>query len=476
MTAPRVCSACRTTRLSRFNAGTVCAPCQKAARDLGSVVPTWLWDSVPMRLALARLDPGSVLAIFRAVSGLSQQDVADMMGWSQSTVSLIEKGQRDTLFDLRELLRFADMVEMPREALAPVLAGQPDASLDGDALEEPGDDVDDDVNRRDFAGLAAGLVAAAVVPEPATSSRVTLAHVRYLQACADSLNGRDQAVGGAALLRQALRQRRRARRMLDEADYTEAVGRELLLATGNLTVCAGWLAFDAANIPLARQLFSEALLLAGSAGDVILSAHVLEKSSMLSSYIARSANASGRAREGLRLADQAADAARHAPMPRLHTLIALRRANAASLMGDHSTFRSAINRARRELDHGVGKDDPAWIRFVDESEITGQEAMGYMNLGAPDKAALLHSESLERACLPPRNRACASAQLAAARAGSGDAAGAVAEGNAVLPALAEGVASLRTLNELRPVRAAAHSIGAEDFCTRFDAVEKGLNT
>ena len=61
-----------------------------------------------MRRALARVDPGAALALFRTVSGLSQQDVADLMGWSQSTVSLIEKGQRETLFDIRELLRFAD--------------------------------------------------------------------------------------------------------------------------------------------------------------------------------------------------------------------------------------------------------------------------------------------------------------------------------------------------------------------------------
>src|SRR5258708_2324728 len=112
MTDPRVCAVCRTTRLSRFNPGNVCASCTQAARDLNGVSPAWLWDSQPMRRALARLDPGAALAIFRAACGLSQQDVADIVGWSQSAVSLIEKGKRETLFDLRELLRFADMVEM----------------------------------------------------------------------------------------------------------------------------------------------------------------------------------------------------------------------------------------------------------------------------------------------------------------------------------------------------------------------------
>lgn|SRR5215471_6861306 len=76
----------------RFNPGSVCASCISAARDLHSMSPVWLWDSQPMRQALARLDPGAALAIFRAASGLSQQEVAQIMGWSQSTVSLIEKG------------------------------------------------------------------------------------------------------------------------------------------------------------------------------------------------------------------------------------------------------------------------------------------------------------------------------------------------------------------------------------------------
>jgi len=36
------------------------------------------------------------------------------------------------------------------------------------------------------------------------------------------------------------------------------------------------------------------------------------------------------------------------PIPRLHALIVLRHAGAASLLGDKAAFRSAITRARRE--------------------------------------------------------------------------------------------------------------------------------
>ena len=89
----------------------------------------WLWDSPPMRDALARVDLAAVMAVFRAASGLSQHQLADIVGWSQSSLSLFESGRRETLYDVRVLLRFADAVDMPREALLPLVFGRADAAL-----------------------------------------------------------------------------------------------------------------------------------------------------------------------------------------------------------------------------------------------------------------------------------------------------------------------------------------------------------
>jgi len=222
-------------------------------------------------------------------------------------------------------------------------------------------------------------------------------------------------------------------------------------------------------------MYSNALSLAGSVGDPVLSAHVLELSSMLSSHVARAGGSRGLAREGLRLADQAGEAARHEPMPRLHALISLRRANAVSLLGDGASFQSAIAHARRQLD-SADTEDPGWIRFVDESEIATQEAVGYQNLGDPATAAVLHQRGLDYPGQSRRNRACGHAQFAAALAEAGDASGAVSEGIEVLPALSAGVTSIRTLNYLRRVRTVAERSGAEEFCTRFDAIARQLST
>jgi hypothetical protein len=50
----------------------------------------------------------------------------------------------------------------------------------------------------------------------------------------DSLYARDQAVGGAALLRQALMHWQYARRMLGESSYTEPIERQLLASVRTL--------------------------------------------------------------------------------------------------------------------------------------------------------------------------------------------------------------------------------------------------
>ncbi len=322
MTQARLCPACKKTRLSRYNHDPLCAPSMRASQVAPQltepVTLAWLWDSLLMREALARVDLAALVAVFRAAAGLSQHELADIIGWSQSSLSLFESGQRNTLYDIRELLRFTDAVDMPREALLPLVMGHARAALpsagladvplaEGDGLEESCVELD----RRGFAAMMTGAAAAAMLPELAVPTKVTASHVRYLKTCDDNLRSRDQVTGGGALVNQAIRQWQRARRMLDESDYTEQVGRELLGVTGNLAVTASWLAFDAANIPLARRMEAEAVGLAGSAGDSGLIAHVLQTSAQISSHLAGSKGGKGHARQALRLADQAASAATH---------------------------------------------------------------------------------------------------------------------------------------------------------------------
>lgn len=222
-TGRRICVACRVAVLSRYNSDPVCAGCARAARAATGAVPAWVWDSAPLRAALARLDLAAFAVLARKASRLSLGRLGALVagGRSAALMSMIEHGQRDTLYDIRKLLVFTDALGMPRVALAPLILGDPDGTLDGDDVAALWGVDTMDLSRRGFTALTGGLGMAAVLPVP---ERVDLAHVRYLQQALVRLRDQDDVVGGGGVLPQCLRLFARARRMLDESDYSAAVG------------------------------------------------------------------------------------------------------------------------------------------------------------------------------------------------------------------------------------------------------------
>jgi transcriptional regulator with XRE-family HTH domain len=442
----------------------------KAAREMPSQ-PTWLFDSPLLRRVLAEVNLPAVPAIVRAACGVSQRDIAAMADWSQPTLSYYERGVRDGMYDIRTALQFADAVGMPRAALLPLVFADADAGLaagagDGTSMEL--------LSRRGLGGLAAVASLSTALPAMTAPRRVSGSHIRYWHACADTLYARDRSVGGTVLLPLAIQQWRRARLAARDPGRGEMAG-QLLAAAGELALCTGWIAMDGGQLPLARPLYEEARELVGGSGDTMLGVHVLTNQSMLYAELARTGPSREPARQALRLAFQAQDEGRYLPVPRLHALIALRHASAASLLGDKAPFQAAITQARRELDRGPhDKKPPEWLRFVDDAEITGVEARGWLNLGDYDKSALLYRQVLASA-LSPRNRASYGAGLAGALLKQGARRDAVTVAMDVLSALEGGVTSMRCLSRLRLVRqAAANVTGAEEFCARFDAIERVL--
>jgi transcriptional regulator with XRE-family HTH domain len=479
MARDQICPSCRLTPLSRYSSDLLCAACLRASRGAGAAMPGWLWDSEPMRRALARLDVGAVVSILRAASGLSQLELANLVeGWSQSTVSLIERRLRGNLYDVRELLRFADAVGMPRQALLPLILGDRDAILDEDSGLECAGGLE--VDRRSFNTMAVGLTVGVALPSIPVPARVDVAHVRYLRACLEQIRGRYQNAGGGAALEEALRQFARARAMLDESDYTDSVGRQLHVVTAELGEAAGWAAYDRNDQKLARQLYGEAELLAGSAGDAVVAVHVYTNLAQQSTYLARVTGRRGIARESLRFANRAADLARHEPSPRLHALIGIRQALAHAELGDELAFRSQITTARRELERGRHAADPAWAMFVSDSEITGYEALGYEAISRVQQANNGLATALYRTVLDDPNRSACDqayyrARLADALLNEGDVDQAIVEGATLLPSMTGGqMTSARSLAELRPLRTAAGRTSAEEFCARFDAAVRTL--
>ena len=256
--------------------------------------------------------------------------------------------------------------------------------------------------------------------------------------------------------------------MLDDGIYTSAVGLDLQAITAELASCAGFIAYDAADQAAARHLFTEAALLAGSTGDPLLIAHSLALLAMQCNSLATVTGRKGLAREALRYLDQASQVARHEPSPKVHTIIAMRRAAASALTGDETAARAGIVAARREMDRGEHPSDPHWAGFVTPTEVTAHEALSWMHLGQHAKAAGALRAVLSDDRLPARNRTFYQARLAGVLSAAGDVDEAVNEGVAVLPALEGPVRSARTVNLLKPVRQSARQ--DSEFAVRFDAI------
>jgi DNA-binding XRE family transcriptional regulator len=458
------CPACRTGMLAR-RGDPLCPACAEAAREMAPR-PLWMFDSPLLREALAQVNLAAVPAIVRAACGLSQRDLAAIVGWNPATLSYYERGHRDGMFDIRTVLHFADAIGMPRKALLPLVFA--DGAVG--QMADGGHEMSVELSRAGPGSLVAAASPPVSVPQAAIGS-----HARYWQACTDALYIRDRAAGGTTLLPSALQQWQRAAPAVQGAD-AGGPHPQLLAAAGELALCAGWIALDAERPALARPLYEKARELAVSAGDVMLAVQALASQSMLHAETARAGPGREPARQALRLAYQAADEGRYIPMPPLHALIALRHAGAASLLGDKAAFQAAIGQARRELDRRGSRDGdpPQRLRFISETEITATEAAGYLNLGEAARSAMLYRQALARE-LSPRNRASCGAGLADALLRQGARQEAVATATDVLLALEGAVTSMRCLRRLRLIRkAAGTTAGAQEFRERFDAAEQAL--
>jgi transcriptional regulator with XRE-family HTH domain len=331
-----------------------------------------------------------------------------------------------------------------------------------------GEDSDDPLKRREFGITALGMLAAGLLPPPGrVPTSVSAEHVRRLREAAAGLWVQDWQVGSAVLL-DAVGAYATARAMLDDSRYSSTTGNDLLAVTAELAACAGFIAFDAAEQATARVLLTEAALLATSAGDQVLIAHAYSLLALQSSSLAATGRQVPLAREALRFLGQGADAARHVPSPRVHAVIAMRRATACALLGEEQDVRTFIAAAHRELDAGGHPSDPHWAAFVTPAEVTAHEAMAYLSLGQPARAVGVFRAVLADKALPRRNRVYYQARLAGALNAVGDHSQSLSEGLQALPGLEGPVKSPRTLLWLRPVRQGVSR--DSEFAGRFDAV------
>ena len=194
----------------------------------------------------------------------------------------------------------------------------------------------------------------------------------------------DDRYGGAAIEAVARRRLARLIRQMNRASLSPAVETRVQSMIGTLSTCCAWLAFDSGDHRRARALDSDALCAAHLANDKELQVEVLASMSMQ----ARRNNKPG---EAINLAESALSIG--GSDPRVKALLSMRVASASAKRKDTGGFNEARRNAWKHLERTRKVDRSAWVRFVDERELSGLEAMALMALGRNAEAADLLREA-----------------------------------------------------------------------------------
>ncbi|WP_327115412.1 helix-turn-helix domain-containing protein [Nocardia sp. NBC_01730] len=366
---------------------------------------------------------GEVIRRVRKSIGMTQTELGALIKFSQPAVSGLERGGPAS-HDVRVLRLVARALGVPLAILV---------------VES---DQEADVDRRNFfrAGALGGVGAAAMMAanapaqgESISSVKVGASDVAAINESVNQIHELDLVVGGDRLCRVAANQVRYVEQLLDNATYSEAVGRALTSACAEMMTATGWVHLDAGHLDDARRYYADAANAANVAGDGVAAAHALGNASHL--MLRRPENPAGHP-----LAVQYAQAASRAALrdggPKLRALTAIREAEAQGARGDKAAATAAISRAHRAYE-SIRGHDPDWV-YVPEAELSGVTGKAQMWLGEYGAAAVHLQAAIDGSSAWPRE--CASWQVSLAHnfVNSGD----IARGCALLADNFDAISSL----------------------------------
>jgi transcriptional regulator with XRE-family HTH domain len=309
--------------------------------------------------AVAAGETGALIRLMRQALGWTQQDLADRSGYSQATLSRLERGISRAAQDTVILTDIANALGIPPAVLG--LVGQSDHAP-----------ILDNVERRNFLGGAAGLAVTVLLPQAvATPGRIDATHTAQCWTALRRLEELDALYGGASLYQVAEGTARRLEDALRQGSYLPSVGHELQRVTAAAMEQTGWLAYDAGWQQKARHWWLETCHFADL--NDVPEARVTTLASM--ALQARSSNTPGGGREAVDLAQAARAAAGDQASPILLSLLAAREAVGHACSGDRSAATAAVAESRRWLDHGRRGDEPFWLDFWGPADLAAHERM-----------------------------------------------------------------------------------------------------
>jgi hypothetical protein len=150
-----------------------------------------------------------------------------------------------------------------------------------------------------------------------------------------------------------------------DVSYSEKVGTALFGAAAEVSQLLAWTAYDTGNHRLAHRYLSSTLRLTQVIDDRMFGARILGNLSHQANYLGNHAQA-------IQLARAAVEGAKGRATPRAMSNYWAMEARALSNAGEKAGAARAMNEAVRHFEQADSADDPAWLSYFDEAELTGE--------------------------------------------------------------------------------------------------------
>ncbi|MFE4972492.1 helix-turn-helix domain-containing protein [Kitasatospora sp. NPDC056651] len=224
---------------------------------------------------------------------------------------------------------------------------------------------------------------------PGRGRRVDHKTAEGLAARVHGLRLADDVLTGGDLIKPAMRELSKAVKLYQDTSHTEEVGRELLVAIGELGQIAGWIASDAGKHPEAERAYRLGLSAAREAEEHTLAGN-------LAGSLAYQLSNTGKEREGLSLAQAALAEAGPTAHPTTRALYFDRVAWAHTRLGEQQPALRALGEAHQALSAEHPDEAPKWAYWVSKEELQVMDARVYTELRRPLRAVPLLTQVLSR--------------------------------------------------------------------------------
>lgn len=338
----------------------------------------------------ARRQLGRQLAACRRAAGYSQEQLAELVSYTRSSIANAETGRQNPPADFwkmcDDLLNTGGILAAGRDAVQRQERGWHLHAVQTPPLDDaklpsvPGPQTSDSGMSRTgltemdhkLASLLAGLT---VDRLPSDESE---RHIEngILEAMLPAQKAElllklflklDAEQGGDALF---LPLARFVADMVEEVEHNPDGG---LSAFGQVSQLAGWLALDANRHGAARRYWNTTVYAAHEADEPALAASAIAYMSLQDTY-------RGRSRSALSLARTALDISDGSVTPLTKTMLATRVARAHAAMGDKKATLYALDMARQTFAAPRHDSEPLWVSYVDEVEVAAQAGACFLEL------------------------------------------------------------------------------------------------